>query len=57
MKWPNNVPPDLAQALDEIARYRNSPATSDVWAVVKEWLERNEVKPPQKHSDVSKGYR
>jgi hypothetical protein len=47
MTWSNSVPPDLAKALDEIARYREAPAASDVWAVLKDWLERNGVEPPQ----------
>jgi hypothetical protein len=46
MSWPNTVPHDLAPALEQIARYRNAPATSDVWAVLKEWLEENGVEPP-----------
>jgi hypothetical protein len=48
MEWPNSAPPELAKELDQIARYRVAPATSDIWAVLKEWLERNEVKPPEK---------
>jgi hypothetical protein len=46
MAWPNNAPKDLADSLDELARYRNAPAMSNVWAVLKEWLERQDVKPP-----------
>lgn len=41
--WPNDVPRDLREALDQIAVYRDAPASSDIWAVVKEWLERHGV--------------
>lgn len=44
-EWPNNAPRDLRHMLDQIARYRDAPASSDIWAVVKEWLELHNVQP------------
>lgn len=46
MNWPNDVPYDLAKELEELARYRSAPASSDIWAVFKEWLEKHDVAAP-----------
>lgn len=46
-EWPHNIPEDLRDALDQIAVYRDAPASSDVWAVVKEWLEQHDIEPTE----------
>lgn len=44
--WPHNIPHDLDTALDELDRWRATPANSDLWAVLRDWLEWHSVEAP-----------
>ncbi|GIT85025.1 hypothetical protein ROBYS_00410 [Roseobacter sp. OBYS 0001] len=46
-KWPNSIPPDLNQMLDQLALHRNEARNSDVWGVLQDWLQRHEVQPSE----------
>ena len=41
-KWPNEVPPDLRYRLESVLSFRSF-GPADVWGVVREWLEAQEV--------------
>ncbi len=44
-QWPSNPPVYLSAKLDQLAQYRDAPASSDIWGVLKEWLEAHGVEP------------
>lgn len=46
MQWPKTVPDDLRRKLDAVLGYRIRPVPQDIWGAVLEWLEQNEVEPP-----------
>ncbi|MEP0962249.1 MAG: hypothetical protein ABJG75_10660 [Roseobacter sp.] len=51
-KWPHSIPPDLNRMLDQLALNRNEARNSIVWGVLQDWLQRNEVQPPETFNPV-----
>ncbi|MFK7881673.1 hypothetical protein [Roseobacter sp.] len=46
-KWPNSIPHDLDAALDELDCWRTTPANSDIWSTVLDWLQKHGVEAPE----------
>jgi hypothetical protein len=45
-RWPNRIPPDLADALARLDQMRTPPTDQDRWLAIKEWLEAHGVALP-----------
>lgn len=45
-KWPQTTRHDLDKALDELVRWRATPANSDLWGVMRDWLVQHGVEAP-----------
>lgn len=46
MNWPSMIPEDLRKRLDTVLGFR-SYGSADMWAEIKEWLEKHDIEPPK----------